>query len=217
MDITRSYSQTRYVYNPNREPVWKEICRYLQKRYIPVTSKILDVGAGYCHFINNIPGAEKHALDTSPIILEYANENVITHVQSCTNMESISSDFFDVVFASNLFEHLTREELCQTLSELNRVLKPKGNLILIQPNYRYCYREYFDDYTHLQVFSHIAMCDLLKVSGFDIIDMKPRILPFSLKSSLPKSPILVRLYLRLPCKPFAGQMLIVATNHKQQG
>ncbi len=37
-----------------------------------------------------------------------------------------------------------------------------------------------------------------------------RFLPFSMRSRVPKWPWLVRLYLRLPFKPMAGQMLLVA-------
>ena len=46
--------------------------------------------------------------------------------------------------------------------------------------------------------------------GVFLILLLPRFLPFSLKSRLPKSPYLVRLYLRLPLRPLAKQMLVVA-------
>ncbi|MFH8093095.1 MAG: methyltransferase domain-containing protein, partial [Candidatus Aenigmatarchaeota archaeon] len=39
------------------------------------------------------------------------------------------SNFFDIVYSKNLFEHLTNPEFA--LREMKRVLKPKGKLILI--------------------------------------------------------------------------------------
>jgi len=210
MSYGGSYFRTRFVFDAKRDRVWKEICRFLQERYVPAQSKILDIGAGYCEFINNIHGREKHALDTYGKMPEYAGRDVITHVQSSTAMDTFEDGLFDTVFSSNLFEHLTREELSRTLREIRRVLRGGGKLIVIQPNFKYCYMEYFDDYTHLQVFTHIALCDLLETYGFGIVYVEPRFVPFSMKANLPKFPLLIRLYLRSRIRPLAGQMLIVA-------
>ena len=39
---------------------WRPICRYLQ-RYVDPRGTTLDLGAGYCHFINKIVSLEKLA------------------------------------------------------------------------------------------------------------------------------------------------------------
>lgn len=211
---TADYFKTRFTYDGKRDAVWREIGRYLQGRYIPPASRILDLGAGYCHFINNVEGRERHALDASDTLPEYAAPGVNTHVQSCTRLENFADDSLDVVFSSNLFEHLTRAELTETLAELRRVLRPGGRLLVVQPNFKYCAADYFDDYTHVQIFTHVGLSDLLAASGFRPLDVRARFLPFSMKSRLPKAALLVRLYLRAPVKPFAGQMLLVAENAK---
>ena len=69
---------------------------------------------------------------------------------------------------------------------------------------------YFDDYTHVQVFSHVSLRDRLAAAGFRVVDVRPRFLPFSMKSRLPAAGFLVWWYLRSPLKPLAGQMLVVA-------
>ena len=205
-----SYHRFLFVYDAKRDGVWREICRFLQKHYISPQAKILEIGAGYCHFINHIQGLEKHALDIFPEIEKYATQEVKISMGSCTSMENYRDDSFDVVFASNLFEHLSREDFLKTLDEIKRVLVAGGRLIVIQPNFTHCYREYFDDPTHLQIFTHVGLSDCLTSSGFRLMDVRPRFLPFSMKSKLPKIPILVRWYLNSPLKPFAGQMLLVA-------
>jgi hypothetical protein len=86
----------------------------------------------------------------------------------------------------------------------------RAAFISIKFKFRYCYRQYFDDYSHTQVFTHISLQDLLSCNGFNIKYVEPCFLPFSFKSRYPKWSWLVKLYLKLPVRPFAKQMLIVA-------
>jgi SAM-dependent methyltransferase len=204
------YFATRFGYDAGRDLVWQEVSRFLQRRDIPETATILEIGAGYCHFINNIRGKARYALDLSPELPTRAAGGVVAHVGSCTSLAMFADSSIDVVFASNLFEHLTRGELSATLAEIRRVLAGQGRLIVVQPNFRYCARDYFDDYTHLQVFTHVGLADRLRAEGFRVLRSLPRFLPFSMKSRLPKSRWLVRMYLHSPFKPFGAQMLLVA-------
>jgi ubiquinone/menaquinone biosynthesis C-methylase UbiE len=158
----------------------------------------LELGGGYCGFINNIKGADKHVLDVYPEIKKFASPDVQIHVQSCTELDNFSSDTFDIVFASNLFEHLTREELDQCLRQVKRILKSGGKLLIVQPNFKYSYRTYFDDYTHVQIFTETSLSNLLLAHGFQVLSLEPKFLPFSLKTRAPKWGWLMRAYLRCP-------------------
>lgn len=203
------YFDTRFSFDSKRELVWRYIVNYLQ-RYVPESLKILDVGSGYCNFINNIRAAEKHALDISEIPKSYAHKDVIFHLGSLTKMADIADSYFDIVFASNILEHLSHEELKAAIFEIKRVLKKGGRLIVIQPNFKYSYKIYFDDYTHKQSFTDKSLCNFLEENGFIIFKAFPRFLPSSMNSNFPKIGFLIWLYLRSPLKPFAGQMLIIA-------
>lgn len=207
---TGDYFQTRFAYRQERKRLWAVLTEYLADLFIPPTSVVLDVGAGYCDFINQLKAKERHALDISEVIRDYAASDVITHVGSCVKMTDLADNYFDIVFSSNLLEHLTRAESIETLNEVYRILKDRGRLILIQPNFRICYKTYFDDYTHLQIFTDRSLSNLIQSIGFQLRYCVPKFLPFSFDSKFPKSPWLVKLYLFLPFKPFAGQMLLVA-------
>jgi len=204
------YFHTRFVYRIERKKVWAILAEYLADLFISPDAAVLDLGAGYCDFINQLKARERHALDISPIIAKHAAEGIVTHVGSCVQMTELADRYFDVVFASNLLEHLSREESVKTLSEIYRILKETGRLILIQPNFKICHKTYFDDYTHLQVFTDRSLSDFIESAGFRIKYRLSRFLPFSFDTKFPFSAWLLRLYLLMPFKPFAGQMLLVA-------
>ena len=68
-------------------------------------------------------------------------------------------------------------------------LSARGTLTILQPNYRYAYREYFDDYTHSAVYSHVSLRDFLEAHGFEVIEVRSRASCRStVKSRLPVSP-----------------------------
>ena len=85
----------------------------------------------------------------------------------------------------------------------------------MQPNYRYAYREYFDDYTHVSVYSHVSLTDFLLANDFEIIEVRPRFMPLTIKLNLPVWPILIRMYLRSPIKPLGKQMLVTARPRRE--
>jgi len=128
-------------------------------------------------------------------------------------LSDIETNSVDVVHASNLFEHFSDEELLKVMTEVKRVLRVGGKIMLMQPNFRYTYKAYFDDHTHKKVFTHVSLANFLFSHGFSVLLKKPKFLPFSLKSTPFKLPFLrmiVWTYLRSPWKPFAGQMLLIA-------
>jgi hypothetical protein len=171
---------------------------------------VLELGGGYCDFINNIIAKRKYVLDIFEDIDKYAAEDVTILKQPAPKLSGIPDQSINTVLASNFFEHLTRSDFISSMLEVKRALKIRGNLIIIQPNYKFCSRCYFDDFTHQLIFSHITMQDWLKSFNFEIGRVAPRFLPFSMKSKLPKISMLVRFYLRMPFKPLAKQFLIVA-------
>ncbi len=211
-NITDSYYKSRYVYNQDRSVVWKEIVNFL-KPFWQDKKTVLDVGAGYCDFINNITAQERIAIDMSPDFFQFADKGIKTIQTRADTLPDIKNESVDVAFSSNLLEHLSDEDLETTLKEIRRVLKNNGLFILMQPNYHYSYKNYFDDATHKKVFSDTSLEAFLVSHNFEIVKKYKKFLPFSLKSRpsiIPIHPLIIRAYLHSPWKPFAGQMLFVA-------
>jgi ubiquinone/menaquinone biosynthesis C-methylase UbiE len=207
-----TYYATRYSPDPARSVVWKEIVRYLMP-FIPEGGAVLDLGSGYCDFINNIKVGRRIAADCSQELKNHVGTGVEMLQTQAWDLTVIADASLDVVHASNLLEHLTDEELEKTIAEARRVLKPGGRLILLQPNYRLAQKTYFDDPTHKKIFTDRSLQSFLESHGFRIVLARPRFLPFSLRSKpklIPASALLARLYINSPIKPFAGQMLFIA-------
>ena len=203
------YYETRYTFDSGRTRVWKAIAEYLQQFVREDTDCVLDLGAGYCDFINNINAREKIAVDMNPAGKRFCRDDVKFHCASVNQLAVLPPESVDVLFASNLLEHLDDHELSGAIKEFARILRQGARVILMQPNYRYAYREYFDDYTHKKVFTHISLRDFFEANGYKAIKVCPKFLPFSLKSRLPKSYFLTKLYLHSFYKPMAKQMLLV--------
>ena len=202
-----NYFSTRFTHDKKRDKIWKQISKYLSK-YVYYGDTVLDVGAGYCDYINNVQCIKKYAIDICPTTKEYADKdvNVITGSFLTHNFGKTK---FNVIMMSNFLEHFNREDGLKILQKTHSLLCKGGYLIMIQPNYKYCCKEYFDDYTHITPYSDVGLTDLLNSLTYEVIRITPRFLPFSMKSHLPKWSWLTWTYLRLPIRPLAKQMLCV--------
>jgi len=198
-----------YPWLSERAGIWSEIARYVL-RDAPRARVVLELGAGYCDFINNVEAETRIAFDLNPEMVRFAAPGVDLRIGDCRGLPGIGAASLDLVFASNFLEHFTVAEATGLLRDVHRTLRPGGRLILLQPNYARNQAHYWDDPTHKTAFHHRNLPWLLSANGFRVVRMEPGLLPFSMKSRLPKSPLLVRWYLRSPFRPLAAQMYAVA-------
>ncbi len=208
--MTSGYHETRFAEDRRRNVVWEALWRSYFSRHIGPEDCVLDLGAGRCEFINNVSAKRRIAVEMWPDFPALLEPGVEPIVGDIADLDAIESNSVDYAFASNVFEHVTQEHFAKALKALKRVLSEKGRLTILQPNYRFAAREYFDDYTHVSIWSHVSIADFLGANGYEVIDVKAKFLPLTVKSRLPVHPLLIRGYLASPVKPLAKQMLIVA-------
>ncbi len=210
MSDHEEYFNTRFAEDARRAEMWAHLNKYLSA-YVPANAAVLELGAGYCYFINAVQARRRVAVDLSETVARAAAPGVEAIVGDALQaLRAMPAAQFDFVFASNFLEHFEWPVLDAMAAELRRVLKPGGRLALVQPNFRLQPGKYFDDYTHRAIFTDVSLADWLAASGFRVTTMVPRFLPLTVKSRLGGLSFLMPLYLRLPWRPLAGQMFVVA-------
>ena len=211
------YHGTRLVEDARREVLWTSLWRFWFSGLIAPEDTVLDVGCGHGCFINSVQARHKIAIDPWNGFVAHIKPGTRTVVAGLTEIDFIEDGSVDFAFLSNVAEHVTKEEFSVFLEKLKSKLSAKGTLNLIQPNYRYCSKEYFDDFTHISIYSHVSLADFLSANGYEVFEVHPRFLPLTVKSRLPVWPFLFWVYLKLPIKPLGGQMFIRARLGRQKG
>jgi ubiquinone/menaquinone biosynthesis C-methylase UbiE len=194
-----------------RNDLWRVLCRDFFSRWVPREATVVDLAAGHCEFINNIDARRRIAVDLNPDVVSRAADGVEAMVASSDAMVEIADSSIDRVFVSNFFEHVERPVILSTLSEIRRILRSEGRLLVLQPNIRYCARDYWMFFDHLTPIDDRALAEAFQATGFDVETCIPRFLPYTTKSRLPARQGLVAAYLRLPLawKVFGAQAFMV--------
>lgn len=208
--MSNGYHDTRLSDDARRDVLWRTLWDAYFKERIAREDCVLDIGAGYGQFINHVQADRRIAVDIWQGMVEQLAPGVEPLVGDLDVLDRLGAKSVDYAFASNIFEHITKEKFATVLTTLHKKLSSKGTLTILQPNYAYAYREYFDDYTHVSVWSHISLADFLEAHGYEVIEQHPKFLPLTIKSRLPVSPFLIKAYLKSPIKPMGKQMLFVA-------
>ena len=194
--------------------LWTTLCNAVFQRFVPEDGTVLDLGAGYCEFINNITAGKKIAVDLNPDLQTFATDGIEIVNADSRDMKAVDTASVDTVFTSNFFEHLSSPEaLLETLAECRRILKANGTIVVLMPNIRNLPGKYWDFLDHRLALTHRSLVEALELTGFTPLVVHPKFLPYTVNESrLPVRAWLIRLYLALrPAWWLLGkQMLVVA-------
>jgi SAM-dependent methyltransferase len=187
--------------------------RYLQ-RFVREDAVVVDIAGGYGEFAAHIRAKRTIVIDLNPDAQGVMGKNIEVRTADALHLPE-QTDLLravDVVFVSNFFEHLaSATELLTVLGGCHELLKPGGTLLVIQPNFRYSFREYYDFLDHSLPITDRSLREALETSGFVIDELIPRFLPFTTRGR-PSAPGLLRAYLAMPVvwRFFGGQMFVRA-------
>ncbi len=212
----------RHRFSPDarraRDRVWEVLCRDFFQCYVGEDATLLDLGCGYGEFTRFIRARRKIAVDLNPDVAAGLPPEVEFQRADARALDFLPEGSVDVCFTSNFFEHLdSKRELDLVLQEIFRVLRPGGRLVALQPNIKYAPGDYWDFYDHHVPLSHLSCAEAFRKAGFEVVELVGRFLPFTTCSPLPKSPWLVRLYLRFrPAWRLLGRQFLIV-GEKPQG
>jgi SAM-dependent methyltransferase len=182
-----------------KNAIWQVLCRHFFQRYVGRDDVVLDLGPGFGEFLNHIRCGHRIAVDIERLSgrsLPAGTEEVL--VASDRLSSKVSPASVDIVFCSNFFEHLPdTQTFLTTLAEIRTVLRPGGRLMILQPNIRLVGGAYWDFVDHHLPLTDRTLEEACESLGFDVVEVIPRFLPYTTRSSIPQSPWLVRLYLAI--------------------
>lgn len=180
-----------------RNDMWKILSKKFFQKYVSKDDTVLDIATGYGEFINNIRCKKKIACDINPDSKSFVGRDVEFLLGSSIKIP-LRDKSVDKAFISNFFEHITHEEIMQTLHELFRILKPHGKVLVLQPNVRFCYKDYWMFFDHITPIDDRGLTEAFALADFEQEYKIERFLPFTTKSKLPKTTFLISMYLHLP-------------------
>ena len=134
-------------------------------KHVPPSGLILDVGSGIAPVS---PDLKRTVLaDISEEAMKNIDLTVIEKlVMSVTDM-SFEKGVFDCVLCSEVLEHV--EDDTKSISELRRVLKAGGTLVVTVPFQKKCWGEDDDYVGHVRRYEPGELEEKLKVAGFTFI------------------------------------------------
>ncbi len=124
MDVKKIY-ENRFSDTEARKILWETLVRYFFQGEVSSSDTILDMPCGYGEFINNIKCKKKFAIDINDDSKKYLGKDV-EFIKASSLETGLAKGSVDKVFISNFFEHITREDIYKTVSEVNRILKRVG-------------------------------------------------------------------------------------------
>lgn len=204
--------KNRFADTDQRQQVWHTLVTHFFQRYIDKNDTVLDIPCGYCEFINSIRCRKKIAVDLNPDAKKYKAKDV-QFIQASSTKIPLSNNSVDIIFISNFFEHLTREDSKKTIKECYRILKNHGRILILQPNIRFCSKDYWMFFDHITPIDDRALEEVFALYKFRLQEKILKFLPFSTKSALPKHTIFIKTYLALPFlwRIFGKQSFLVFT------
>ncbi len=196
MLIDQIYRQ-RFSNTAMRNELWDILTKNFFQKFVDKDDIVLDVPCGYGEFINTVKCKKKYAVDINPDAKKYLNKDVTFLLDSSTKL-SLPKASVNKIFVSNFFEHLSHDDIEKTINEFKRVLKPGGQVLILQPNIRFAYKEYWMFFDHITPIDDRALEEVFVLKQFKLKKRILRFVPFTTQSRYPAKKALVRLYLSVP-------------------
>jgi SAM-dependent methyltransferase len=197
-----------------KRAIWAGLAPFFAKRFPEPARSILEIGAGEGEFLDNAKAERRVAIDLNPAVARLAARGIEAIEGDATRLfEYFDDESFDVVFCSNVLEHLyDKDQIHLVIREVAHVLRPGGRFLILQPNFRYVGAAYYDFIDHRLELTAESVVEALEVGDLTVIECHPRFLPYTSKSRLSSFYWLVPLYVRLPLvwRIFGKQAFVVA-------
>jgi dolichol-phosphate mannosyltransferase len=180
--LRNSVDSADYDYRAFNSPIWLQ--RYWQRtrhkiilEFTGNSSAVLDIGCGSSRIILDLK--EAVGLDILFRKLRFLKPNHDKLVCASTFALPFKNESFDVVINSQVIEHIPEDP--KIMSEMWRVLRPGGTLVLGTPDYsrwswvalEWMYGKVLEGgyaHEHITHYTRQSLAELIRASGFEVLD-----------------------------------------------
>lgn len=137
--------------------------------------KLLDIGCGVGDFLHvaEEQGWSGMGVEPSEEAKTIARKRIKADIITSEELEQIEDETFDVITMWHVLEHV--DDLKWEMLQLQRLVKPKGRIVIAVPNYKsydgQYYKEMWAAYDvprHLNHFNKTTITKIFKASGFNL-------------------------------------------------
>lgn len=181
-----------------KDRIWPPIVRFLE-RWVDPGAAAVDIACDRGYFIRNVRAAERWATDLRDVGADLPSNVRFVQADGLQLAAHLPSAHFGTVFMSNYLEHLPGPDaVIEQLRVATRLLRPRGRVIVLQPNIRLVGGAYWDFIDHKVALTEHSLVEAGQLAGLRPVEVITRFLPYSTKGRLPAHPALVAAYLRFP-------------------
>ena len=168
MNYTAAISSVPKAFNPGMaSPTWitrKLLLNGVLQHAPALKGKLLDFGCGAKPYRSLFSVDEYIGVDFQGEGHDHSNEQIDVYYDGKTL--PFENDSFDSIFSTEVFEHVFN--LPEMLDELNRVLKPGGQMLITCP-FAICEHEQPNDFAR---YTSFAIRHLLQQHGFEVVQQE---------------------------------------------
>lgn len=142
------------------------------------TGKMLDIGCGVGDFLHTaeLHGWDCMGVEPSEDAKAIARKRMKAKLISSEDLEGIPDATFDVITMWHVLEHV--DDLKWQVTQLQRLIKPNGRVVIALPNYRSYDAQYYKELwaaydvpRHLNHFNRNTLIKIFKSSGLELFTM----------------------------------------------
>lgn len=175
-NIFRDPNYLGLLYDESRRPTGlypsKLVAEIMRREGVQHINSFVDIGCGRGDFLRAFA---PHCNNVTGVDLSSDLANVVSPYNALTaNLESdklaIDSSSVDFIFSKSVIEHLHNP--INVLSEINRILAPKGTAVIMTPSWEMQgWKPFYLDHTHVTPFTRFSLINILRMAGFGSVEV----------------------------------------------
>lgn len=132
---------------------------------------VADIGCGRG---DQLFALQRLGFDVIGLDIERSADNIPNHHVCDVGRElfPIPDDALDLAFSKAVIEHLYLPQIEHFMLEMKRITKPGGYVVLMTPDWRYMYRDFYVEFTHVSPFTVRSLEQCMRMYGFEEVTVQ---------------------------------------------